>query len=849
MKRELASPPPFSPQLEPETPMIDFRLALRSLLKTPLVTAVAVFSLALGIGANAAIFSIFERLVLRPLPVQQGEELVNLLAPGPKPGSQSTNTAGGMDSVFSYPMFRDLETEQDVLTGIAAHRAFGANLAYGGSTESGLGIFVSGGYFGVLGLQPAAGRLLQPDDDRTIGAHSVVVLDHGYWTTRFDAQPSVVGETLIVNGQPMIILGVAPEGFQGTTLGHDPKVYVPITMRAALTPGWTGFEERRSYWVYLFGRLKPGVTIEEATAALDIPYRRLIQEVELPLQEGMSERTLERFRAKAIALEPGKQGQSHVHAEVNTPLLLLLGVTGFVLLIACANLANLLLVRAVQRSNEIALRMSIGAQRWQVVAQLLTESFLLATAGGVLGLAVAHATLKAILTLVPAQHVTTFGFEIGPKVWLFLALLALLTTLAGLFPALHCTRDDLVTALKGEGRTSTSRGANRFRAAMVTLQVALSMMLLVSAGLFTKSLLNVSRVELGIEVERIASFAVSPKRNGYSPEGAHGLYQRIEEEVAALPRVQRVAASRVPLLAGSNWGSNVSVQDFEAGPDTDTHSNYNEVGPGFFRALGIPLLAGRDFETSDILDAPKVAVVNETFAKKFGLGRDAVGKWMQVGAGGENDIEIVGLARDTKYSEVKDEVPPLFFLPYRQNEDIGQLSFYVRSGGDPRDVLGSLRGAVAALDPNLPVEDLQTLAFQAHENVFLDRLLSTLSAAFAILATLLAAIGLYGVLAFTVAQRRREIGLRMALGADAGKVWQLVLTQMGRLTLVGSVLGVLAAFGVGRAARSLLFELEGHDPVVFVGSVALVAIVSLGSGLLPAQRAARIDPMKALREE
>lgn len=829
--------------------MIDFRLALRSLVKTPLVTTVAVLSLALGIGANAAIFAIFERMVLRPLPVQQPDQLVNLLSPGPKPGSQSTNQAGGMDSVFSYPMFRDLEAAQTPFTGLAAHRTFGANLSFGGATESGVGMLVSGRYFEVLGLRPATGRLIQPADDTTVGAHTVVVLDHGYWTTRFEARPSVVGETLVVNGVPLTILGVAPEGFSGTTLGEDPKVYVPITLNATLTPGWEGFENRRSYWVYLFGRLRPGVSLAEADAALAMPYRRLIQEVEAPLQEGMSERTLEQFHAKALLLEPGARGQSSAHGEAGKPLLLLLGVTGFVLLIACANLANLLLVRAVQRSNEIALRMSIGARRWQVVAQLLTESFLLAAAGGLLGLLTAHATLKSILALVPTSQIAAFGFTIGPKVWLFLALLSLLTGLAGLFPALHCTRDDLVTALKGTGRTATSRGANRFRAALVTFQVALSVMLLISAGLFTKSLLNVSRVELGLEVEHIASFAVSPKRNGYSPEDARNFYQRVEEETAALPGVRQVVASRVPLLANSNWGSNVSVQGFDAGPDTDTHSNFNEVGVGFFRTLGIPLLAGREFEPRDTLDTPKVAVVNETFAEKFGLGRGAVGQRMQVGSGGELDIEIIGLARDTKYSEVKQVVPPLFFLPYRQNEDIGSVSFYVRAMGDPRELLGSLRGAVATLDPNLPVDNLQTLAQQTRENVFLDRLLSTLSAAFAILATLLAAIGLYGVLAFSVAQRRREIGLRMALGADAGKVWRLILSQMGRLIAVGTVLGVLAALAVGRAARSLLFELEGHDPMVFAGSVLVLVLVALGSGLLPARRAARIDPMRALREE
>ncbi len=831
--------------------MINFRLALRSLLKTPLITAVAILSLALGIGANAAIFSIFEQLVLKSLPVASPQRLVNVLNPGPKSGSRSSTGAGGVDSVFSYPMFRDLERVQTPFTGIAAHCAFGANLAYAGDTLSSDAMLVSGNYFEVLGLQPAAGRLFRRDDDFTPGAHPVVVLGHAYWKTRFDSDLAVIGDSLTVNGHLLTIVGVAPRGFSGTTLGAEPRVYVPISLRGQMVPGWEGFDNRRSYWIYLFARLRPEMTLEQAQTALDVPYRGIIQEVELPLQSGASERFLERFKDKGIVLEPGLRGQSELHGEVRAPLLLLLGVTGFVLLIACANIANLLLVGATQRADEIAIRLAVGARRFQIVAQLLAESFLLAVLGGALGFLVAQWTLRLIASQLPADAGLALELSLGPAAWAVLAILTAVTALVGLFPALHSTRKDLVVLLKSQsGRSSTARGANRFRAVMVTLQIALSMALLVSAGLFTRSLVNVTRIDLGIETEHLASFGVSPDLNGYPPARSLALFERLEDELQALPGVEAVAASMVPLIGGSDWGSNVLVQGFAAEPDADSNSRFNKVGPGYFRALGIPLLAGREFERADALGAPKVAIVNETFARKFDLGRDAVDKRMQIGGSGDElDIEIVGLARDSKYSGVKQTAPPVFFLPYRQDQELGALYFYVRSAGEPESMLSTLRGAVARLDPDLPIEDLRTMTQQVREDVFLDRMLTTLSAAFAILATLLAAIGLYGVMAHSVAQRTREIGLRMALGADAGRVRGLILRQVGWLTLAGAAAGIAAGLGVGRVARSLLYELEGHDPGVFVLATAALAAVAVVAGILPAQRAASVDPMTALREE
>ncbi len=421
----------------------------------------------------------------------------------------------------------------------------------------------------------------------------------------------------------------------------------------------------------------------------------------------------------------------------------------------------------------------------------------------------------------------------------------------GLYPAWHSTRPDLVTVLKGHaGQPSGARGASRFRTTLATSQIALSMALLVAAGLFTKSLYNVSRVDLGLKADQLVTFSVAPELNGYTPAQSVAFFERVEDSLAALPGVSAVGASRVPLLSGSNWGSSVAVQGFEAGPDTNTSASFSAVGPDLFRTLGVPVLAGRDFTRADALGAPKVAIVNQAFARKFNLGDQAVGTRMSVGRTAKAlDIEIVGLVQDAKYSEVKDAVPPQFFTPYRQDENAGASAFYVRTAGDASALLASVQAAVKELDPNLPVENPKTMAQQVRENVFLDRMISTLSAGFAVLATVLAAVGLYGVLAYTVTQRTREFGLRMALGADAAMVRGLVLGHVGRMTLIGGLAGLAVALGLGRLARSLLFELDGYDPAVLGVSMVLLAAVALAAGLVPALRASRIQPMAALRQD
>jgi predicted permease len=832
--------------------MPNIRLALRALFKSPFVTLVAILSLSLGIGANSAIFSLFDQMLLRPLPVPHPEELVNFKSPGPKPGSNSCGQAGSCDEIFSYPMFRDLEAAQTSFTGIAAHRNFGGSIGYQGTSLGGDGLAVSGSYFPVLGLTPALGRLFTPEDDKTVGNHFVVVLSHRYWQTRFEGSPAILNATLVVNGQAMTVVGVAPRGFNGTTLGDIPDIFVPLTMRGLMQPGFNGFQNRRQYWAYLFARLKPGVPIEQATVAINGPYKAIINDVEVPLQKGMSDQTMVRFKAKEITTEPGQRGQSSFDNEARTPLIILLAVTGTVLLIACANIANLLLVRGAGRAAEMAVRLSIGASRRQLITQLLTESILLAMFGAIGGMVVAKWTIDFIASILPANDTSLVQFSLSPTMMIFAGATALLTGIAfGLFPALHSTRPDLAGTLKNQaGQPGGAKAARRFRTTLATVQIAMSMALLVPAGLFAKSLFNISRVDLGLKTDHMVLFSIAPELNAYTTERTRQLFERMEDEIAAMPGVTSVVATIVPVLAGDNWGNSLGVEGFEAGPDTNTNASFNGVGPGYFKTMGIPLMMGREFTRADAFGTPKVAIVNQAFVKKFNMG-NPLGKRFGLGGGTgtKMDIEIVGVAQDAKYSDVKDAPPPQYFLPYKQEERLGYANFYIRTATPPEQMLSTIPALMRKLDASLPLSDVKTMETQVRENVSQDRIISTLSLAFAVLATVLAAIGLYGVLAYTVTQRTREFGLRMALGADGGRVRAMVMMQVVKMAIIGGVIGMALAIGIGRMAKSLLFEMEGYDPIVLAAATFALAVVTLGAGFIPALRASKVDPMNALRYE
>lgn len=833
--------------------MNDIRYAFRQLTQRPLLTAVIVLTLAFGIGANAAMFSLFHQILLQPLPVNAPGELVNIGSPGPKQGSVSCSNAGGCDYVFSYPMLKDLEREQTVFTGLAAHRGFGANIAVDGVAASGRGIVVSGDYFNVLQLTPAFGRLLGPQDNAQVGEGRVAVLSFDYWQNTMGGDRGVLGKTLIVNGQSLEIVGAAPEGFHGTTIGQRPQVFVPMTLRNEMEPYFpASMDNRQSYWIYLFARLKPGITLEQAESAINVPYRAIMNEIEAPLNAGMGPESFERFKQRTLELEPGGRGQSDTPDDARLPLTLLLGVTALVLLIACVNIANLLLARGAARAGEMAVRASIGASRWQMVRQLLTEAGLLGVVGGALSLPVALGTLALIASLMPGDPSNTMSTTLSTPVVLFTLGVAFATVLIfGLLPAVQATRIAPGAVLKGQaGQSGGGRTMTRFRAVLATAQVAFSMLLLVLAGLFTQSLANVSRVDLGMQVQSVATFSIAPVLSGYAPARSRALFERLDDELAAIPGVASVASSMVPVVSGDNWGNNVSVEGFETAPDVQVVSpSFNAVSPGFFQTLQIPLLAGRDFTDADAVGRPQVAIVNETFARTFGLDDQAVGKRMARGSGGELDIEIVGVIRDAKYSDVKQVVPPQFFVPHKQDTGLGFMNYYLRTRLAPEEILAAIPRVVAELDPNLPVNGLATMPDVIRDNVFMDRLIGMLSSGFAVLATLLAATGLYGVLSYSVSQRTREIGLRQALGATPTGVRGMVLRQVGWMAVIGGLIGLVAAVFLGRAAEAILYGLSGYDPLVLAGSVVVLTTVVVSAGYLPARRASRIAPMEALRYE
>lgn len=834
--------------------MNDLILALRVLRKTPVVTAVAVISLALGVGANAAIYSLFDELLMQRLPVRAPQELVNLSAPGPKPGSQSCSAAGSCDDVFSYPMYRDLEQQQNTLVGIAAHSLTSTVASLGNDAFNANAMLVSGSYFDVLGVRPVLGRLLQPEDDTDHGDNHVTVLTYTLWQNRFAADPAIVGKTLLLRGQPFTIIGVAAKGFNGTTVGEGPDVFVPLGSYATVSSGSAEIlTNRQNYWLYAFGRLKPGSSVEQAASGLNALYHGIVQEVELPLQKNMSDYTLARFRDKEIIVTAGERGQSVLPSVTRTPLKILLAITATVLLTACVNIANLLLARGAGRATEMGVRLALGATRWRLVRQLLTESLVLGLMGGLASLIVAAWTLKGLAGLLPPEAGNIFAAQLRPGVMLFAVVLAITTAvLFGIAPALHNTRSDLISSIRaGAGQiTGGSRFASKLRSTLAIAQVALSVALLASAGLFMRSMLKVTHGDMGMDAGSVATFSISPGDIGYDSTRARIFENEVLEELRLLPGVSAASASSMRILSSSSMGTWVSMQGFDCLPDMDCRSDINYVAPDFIKTLGIALIEGREFRDSDREGGQKVAIVNQAFARKFSSSSSPVGKFMsQDGSSSPHDIEIVGLMQDTKYVNMKDETPPVFLRPLSQTTSANWISYYLRSTQDPRQLYPSITSLIKRVEPGLPVMGLRTLPEQAMSTAFLERALGLFTMAFAVLATLIAATGLYGVLAYSVAQRTREIGVRMALGADAAMIRNMVLKQTVRMTAIGVTIGLAIAWAVGRVAQSLLYEMSGSDPLAFAGAAIVLAAVAVIAGYAPAARAASVDPINALRAE
>jgi predicted permease len=623
-------------------------------------------------------------------------------------------------------------------------------------------------------------------------------------------------------------------------------------MKKELTPDWDGLKDRKDYWVTMFARLKPGVSREQAVTAINVTYRAQLEQ-DIALLGGPSQDFLEKFKAKRIVLREGTYGRGQLREQGRVPLVLLMSMTLLVLLIACANVANLQLARAAARTREVAVRLAMGASPGQLVRQLLAESCIVAVAGGALGLAVAHWTLRGIIAALPPRAAGSgvIAADLDGRMLLFTLGLSIATGLVfGLYPALQASRSELTAALRDQsGQTTASRSTGVFRKGLVTLQTAVSLLLLVSAGLFAKTLVNLTRIELGIDVDRLVSFSITPKLNGYSDERTAQFYERLTERLAAVPGVRSVSAARIPAIAGSASSGNITVEGYTPSTDEDADSHLNAIGAGYFRTLGIPLVAGREFTASDHQTAPKVAIVNEAFVRHFFAGRNPIGMRMARGAGNsiKLDTTIVGVVRDAKYSDMREAPPRVYYTPYAQTTRQSAMYFYVRTAMEPEPIAPAIRREVAALDANLPLRDLRTMRAQIETNLANERLLSILTGTFAGLATLLAAVGLYGVLAFNVARRTREIGIRMALGARASHVRRLIVRDVALMLGVGSLAGLASAAAAGQLVQSVLYGTQAWDPVIYGAAAIVVGLVGLLAAYLPARRATTVDPLVALR--
>jgi predicted permease len=757
-----------------------------------------------------------------------------------------------MAGTFSYPLYLEFRDRNTVLAGLTGQVVEPVSLVGEDRSEMIRAGLVAGNFFQVLGVQPHLGRVLAADDSKNKNSYPVAVLQYDFWQNRFGGSDRAVGSTNRLNGYQFTVIGIAAPGFEGTDVGLPTNLWAPITMKPTLTPPWDELENERNAWFYLFGRLKPGVTIEQAQAAIKVIYRqRQEQELKADFFAKFPE-LKDRFLRGSPTLIPAARGQSNLRLGFERPLIVLQWLVAFVLLIACTNVANLLLARAVARQREVAIRGALGASRGQLIRQLLVESLILAIAGGMAGLVLSSWVAKGLVRFLPFDP-ANMSLTTTPdlRVLLFTAAIVLMTAiLFGLVPALQGSRVSYGATLKEEaGAVAGGHGHVRLRKTLVGLQVGLSCLLLIGAGLFARTIRNLQNVNLGFNTENVVMFGVRPATI-YPETRKLQVFRSVVESLATVPGVKAAGANSTRLLMGGRWDSMITIPGVEPKEGNQPWSFFNAITPGYFQALGIPIKAGRDLTWADWGGSRKLCLVNEALAREYLAGANPVGRLMAQGAKQTPDTEIIGVFADSKYHDVRGEVPRQTFVTMDSRmRFMGSINVYARIQGDPRQVIPQLRDQVRRVDQDLVVSDMRTMDDQLNMRLANERLLSFLSAGLALLATLLAVVGLHGVLAFVVARRTREIGIRMALGAEEGSVIRLVMREMLLVIVLGISAGVVTGILCGRFVETQLFGVKAADPPVYAISVAALLVASLAAAFIPARRASRIDPIRALRHE
>ena len=853
----------------------DLRYGLQMFWKNPGFTAIALLTLALGIGANTALFSVVDTVLLKKLPVKDPDRLVlfnsistRQFTPGSHNGTNRTDPSTNLTtrSSFPYQTFVRMREQRGACEDVAAFGAIALNVNADGLVDVANAQAVTGNYYDVMGVPAYRGRMITYSDDNS-AASPVAVISYRYWQKRFGGSADIIGKQINLNNVAFTVAGVAPPGFEGAMdLGTSMDVAIPMGWETQVDGEHSEFMGAGDWWLRIMGRLKPGATIEQARASLDLAFQ----------QSALEHREARQAQRRARGLQPinqlepkdyphlgamsGSRGEMNGRQFFNKPLRLLLTVVGLVLLIACANVANLLLVRASARQKEIAVRLAMGASRWRLIRQLLTESVLLATLGGAAGVLIALWLKDSLLSVGEwAGRENSLNPRLDLRVLAFTFGLSLLTGIVfGIVPALRATRVDLTPTLKDTGRGSSATTRSLLSRSLVVAQVSLSLLLLIGAGLLVRTLINLQRVETGFNEQNLLLFYADPSLLGYKDDRLKDLYQRLFTRLEAVPGVRAVTFSRVPLLSRSSSNGTFDLPNAKPGPDGRVPQTaevfFHNVRENFFEAMGIALVMGRTFTAHDDLKAPKVAIVNQTFARKYLTTGNPIGQTFSMDIARPDPIEIIGVVKDAKYTSQRDEVPATMYRSWLQTPGAtgGQMSFEVRTTGDPKAYVGAIRQAVREVEPNLPLSNIKTQIEQADETLSMERLFAKLMSLFGVLAQQLASIGLYGVLAYSVSRRTHEIGIRMALGANRRKMLTMILRQGMTLTLIGVALGLAGAYVLTRyleSLNSMLFGVQPRDPLTFIVTAALLIIVALVACFIPARRATKIDPMVALRYE